>query len=66
MMDIKKILFQRFINLLIKKFFFGSGIKNEDIPNKELDKILHQPIVRTFNKKKKYINHLQIIFGVQI
>ena len=35
-----------------KKFFFGSGIENEDIPNKELDKILHQPIVRTFNKKK--------------
>ena len=37
---------------MIKKFFFGSGIKNEDIPNKELDKILHQPIVEHLIKKK--------------
>ena len=30
----------------------GSGIKNENISNKELSEELHKPIVRKFNKRK--------------
>ena len=34
-----------------QKDLVSTVYKNEDIRNKELDKILHQPIVRTFNEK---------------
>ena len=30
----------------------GSGIKNENISNKELTEELHKPIIKNFNKKK--------------
>ena len=30
----------------------GSGIKNENVSNKELAEELHKPITREFNKKK--------------
>ena len=32
----------------------GNGIKNENIPNKELAEGLQKPIIRTFNKRKVY------------
>ena len=32
--------------------FAGSGIKNENISNKELAEELHKPIIRTFKKRK--------------
>ena len=41
---------------MVCKFFHkktsGSGIKNENISNKELSEELHKPIVRKFNKRK--------------
>ena len=40
-----------FINVLIKKSS-DSGIKNENISNKELTEELHKPIIKNFNKKK--------------
>ena len=43
----------------------GSGIKNENISNKELAEELHKPIIRKFNKKK-YNNLLYTVFGVLI
>ena len=49
MMDINVDLLQWFINFLIKKAS-GRGIKN--IPNKELAKELHKPIIRNFKKRK--------------
>ena len=30
----------------------GSGIKNENISNKELAEELHKPVIRKFNKRK--------------
>ena len=41
----------------------GSGIINE--PNYQLANELHKPIIRKF-KKKKFIHHLEIIFGALI
>ena len=47
--------YQRGLASMVDKFFdkktFGSGIKNENISNKELAKDLHKPIVRKFNKR---------------
>ena len=41
---------------MVYKFFdkktSGSGIKNENISNKELVEKLHKPIIRKFNKRK--------------
>ena len=49
---------------LIKKTS-GSGIKNENISNKESAEDLHKPIIRKFNERK-LIHLLLTIFGVQI
>ena len=43
----------------------GSGIKNDNIPNKELGEELHKPIIRKFNKKNIFIFYRQYL-GVQI
>ena len=44
---------------MVYRFFdkkpFGSGIKNEDIPNKELADELHKPITIKFDKKSTFI-----------
>ena len=46
--------YQRGIPSMVYKLFdkktFGSGIKNENISNKEIAEELHKPIVRKFNK----------------
>ena len=55
--------YQRGFALMIYKFFdkksamcaykfTGSGIKNENIPNKELVEDLHKPIIKKFKKRK--------------
>ena len=50
---------------MVYKFFnkktSGSGIKNENISNKELAEELHKPIIRKFNKRKlhsPFINNI--------
>ena len=47
--------YQRGLASMAYKFFdkktSGSGIKNENISNKELAKDLNKPIVRKFNKR---------------
>ena len=54
---------------MIYKFFdkktSGSGIKNENISNKELAKELHKPIIREFNKRKVHSRFIDNIW-VQI
>ena len=50
MMDIKEVMLQWFINF--DKKTSGSGIKNENISNKELVEELHKPIIRKFNKRR--------------
>ena len=65
MKDIKEVLLQWFINFLIKKSS-GSGIKNENISNKELAEELNKPIIGKLLKKEKYTHFLLTIFGVLI
>ena len=40
----------------------GSGIKNENISNKELGEEIHKPIVRKFNKRKVQSPFISKIF----
>ena len=48
--------YQRGLASMVYKYFdkktSGSGIKNENISNKELTEELHKPIIKNFNKKK--------------
>ena len=61
--------YQRSLASMVDKCFdkktSGSSIKNENISNKELAKVLHKPIIRKFSKKK-YTHLLLTKFGVQI
>ena len=54
---------------MVYKFFHkktsGSGVKNENISNKQLAEELHKPIIRKFNLKK-YIHLSMAIFRVHI
>ena len=54
---------------MVYKFFHkktsGSGVKNENISNKQLAEELHKPIIRKFNLKK-YIHLSMAIFWVHI
>ena len=47
--------YQRGLASMVYKFFdkktSGSGIKNENISNKELAEDLHKPIIRKFKKR---------------
>ena len=55
---------------MIYKFFdkktSGSGIKNENIFNKELPEELHKPIIRTFNKRKIHSLFIENIWGADL
>ena len=48
--------YQHGLASMVYKYFdkktSGSGIKNENISNKELTEELHKPIIKNFNKKK--------------
>ena len=69
MMDIKGILLQWFLVFFDKKTsatpannFAGSGIKNENISNKELAENLHRPVIRKFMKRKVYSSFMDNIW----
>ena len=55
---------------MIYKFFdkktSGSGIKNENIFNKELAEELHKPIIGTFNKRKIHSPFIDNIWGADL
>ena len=65
MMDIKEVLLQWFINFLIKKTS-GSGIKNENICNKELAEELRKAIIRKFSKGKVHSPFINNIWGTDL
>ena len=52
---------------MVYKFFdkntSGSGIRNENIRNKELAEELHKPIIRKFNKRKVHLPFIDNIWG---
>ena len=56
--------------ILFYKFFdkktFGSGIKNENISNKELTKELHKPIIIKFDKTKVHSLFIDNICGADL
>ena len=62
MMDIREILLQWFMSLLIKKTS-GSGIKNENISNTELAEELHKPIIKKFKQRKVHSPFIDNIWG---
>ena len=41
----------------------GSGIEDENIPNKELAEELHKPIIKKFNKRKIHSPFIDNIWG---
>ena len=55
---------------MVYKFFnkktSGSGIKNENISNKELAEELHKPIIRKFNKRKLHSPFINNIWGEDV
>ena len=53
MMGINVDLLQWSLNYLINKTF-GSGIRNENISNRELAKELYKPVIRKFKKRKAH------------
>ena len=44
----------------------GSGIKNENISNKELAEELHKPTIRKFNKRKVHSPFIDNIWGADL
>ena len=44
----------------------GSGIKNENISNKQLAEELHKPIIRKFNKRKVHSPFIDNIWGADL
>ena len=58
-------LLQWSVNVLIKKTSC-SGIKNENISNKQLAEELHKPIIRKFNKRKVHSPFIDNIWGVDL
>ena len=67
-MDIKGVLFQWFINSLIKNLllrvkFAGGAVKNKNISSKELAEELHKPFIRNIEKRKSYSSFIDIVWG---
>ena len=58
-------LLQWSINVLIKKSS-DSGIKNENMSNKELAKELHKLVIRKFKKRKVYSSFIENIWGADL
>ena len=62
--------YQRGLASIVYKFFHkktcGSGIKNENISNKELAEELHKPIIRKFKKRKVHSTFIDNIWGANL
>ena len=50
----------------LDKTFSGSGIKNENISNKELAEELHKPSIRKFNNRKVHSRFIDNIWGADL
>ena len=68
--DLKYDGYQRGLASMVYKFFddknSGSGIKNENISNKELVEELNKPIIRKFNKRKVHSPFVDNILGADL
>ena len=52
--------------LLTDKSASGSGIKNENILNKELAEELHKPLIKKFKKRKVQTSFIDNIWGANL
>ena len=62
MMDIKEVLLQWFKTSLIKKLLVAV-LRIENIPDQQLAKELHKPIIRKFKKRKVQSPFIDNIWG---
>ena len=55
---------------MVYKFFdkktSGSGIKNDNISNKQLAGKLHKPVIKKFNKRKVQSRFIEDIWGADL
>ena len=55
---------------MVEKYFhkkcFGSGIKNENMSNQELEKELHKPIIKNLKKRKAQSPFIDNIWGADL
>ena len=62
--------YQRGIACVVYKFFdrkvSGSGVKNDNISNKELAEELHKPIIKKFKKRKVESSFIDNIWGADL
>ena len=62
--------YQRGVSSMVYNFFDkkspGSGIKNENILNKELPEELHKPSIREFKKRKVHSRFIDNIWGADL
>ena len=65
MIDINVDLLQWFVNFFDKKAS-GSGIKNKNIPKKQLAEELHKSVIRKFNKRKIHSSFIDNIQGADL
>ena len=54
------------VNNFFDKKIFGSGIKNENISNKQLSEELHKPVIKKFNKSKVHSPLIESIWGADL
>ena len=64
--DINTSLFQWFINLLINSQIIASGGSVNIVPNKELAKELHKPIIKKFEKRKVHSSSIANTWGTDL
>ena len=58
--------YHRGLASMVYKKASGSGMKNENICNKELAEELHKPIIRKFNKRKVHPPFIENIWGADL
>ena len=63
---VKKNQINRRFKRVDSRFTSDSGIKNENISNKELVEELHQTIIRNFNKRKVHSSFMDNIWGADL
>ena len=66
MIDIKKVFNVSMVYTFFDKETSGRRIKNENIPNKELAKDFHKPIIRKSNKRKVLSPFIDNIWGADL
>ena len=54
------------VHTFFNKKYKGAGVKNEIKENQQLANVLHEPIIRKFEKRKVYSSFKDNIWGVDL